>query len=131
MNEKSTNRLVLKNFSRFFESENIAVPDHSGNVAYILIPYEDKATHIVLVNDITERLHYINAIEEQNQRFKEIAWMHSHVMRTPVARIMSLVELLHNGQNTVELNTELLDYILQSAHELDKIIRDISDQTKH
>lgn len=95
------------------------------------IPYEDKATHIVLVNDITERLHYINAIEEQNQRFKEIAWMHSHVMRTPVARIMSLVELLHNGQNTVELNTELLDYILQSAHELDKIIRDISDQTKH
>jgi len=96
-----------------------------------VITYNDKVTHLALANDITERLHYVNAIEDQNKRFKAIAWMQSHVMRAPVARIMSLVDLLSNHQNTEPEREELLNYILQSAHELDKIVKEISAQTRH
>jgi len=96
-----------------------------------VITYNDKITHLALANDITERLHYVNAIEDQNRRFKAIAWMQSHVMRAPVARIMSLVDLINNHQNTEPEREELLNYILQSARELDTIVKDISEQTRH
>lgn len=96
-----------------------------------VIAYNDKITHLALATDITERIHYVNAIEEQNKRFKAIAWMQSHVLRAPVARIMSLVDLINNHQNTEPENMELLNYILKSAHELDRIVKDISKQTRH
>jgi len=96
-----------------------------------VINYNDKITYLALANDITERLHYVSAIEDQNKRFKAIAWMQSHVMRAPVARIMSLIDLISNHQNTETEREELLNYILQSAHELDKIVKDISEQTRH
>ena len=75
-------------------------------------------------------MNYTKAIEKQNQKLQEIAWTQSHVVRAPLARLMSLINLVKNYQNSDKENTELLDHILSSAHEFDEIIRDISDKTK-
>jgi PAS domain S-box-containing protein len=51
---------------------------------------------LVLVNDITERYKYVETIEKQNQTFREIAWIQSHVVRAPLARLLGLVNLMES-----------------------------------
>lgn len=92
---------------------------------------EGRKARVVLINDITERLRYIEAIERQNQKLQEIAWLQSHVVRAPVARLMGIVDLIKNYQHSENEQKELLDHILISATELDGIIRDIANKTKH
>ncbi len=94
------------------------------------IPYKEKNASIAMINDITERVNYIKTIEDQNEKFKEISWMQSHVVRAPLARIMGLIPLIENAN---ELDTEIkkmLQYLFQSANELDEIIKNITDKTK-
>lgn len=66
------------------------------------------------------------AIEAQNKQLREIAWLQSHGVRAPLARLMSLVHLLQAGDEMDHLNRmEIYAHIQDSADELDKIIRDI------
>ncbi len=58
--------------------------------------YKGDKANFVIATDITERQNYIKAIEEQNQRLKEISWIQSHIIRAPLSRIMGLVPLLAN-----------------------------------
>jgi PAS domain S-box-containing protein len=83
----------------------------------------------VYFRDITERLNYIKAIEEQNENLKEISWLQSHVIRAPLARIMGLIQLITDSKQDVEEKQNALNYLLTSAHELDDVIRTITDKT--
>lgn len=80
-------------------------------------------------NDITERMNHIEAIEEQNSKLREIAWIQSHLVRAPVARILGLVDLLKNEKEKDD-NVELLNYIYDSTQELDVVIKDIVEKTE-
>ncbi|GEM_PF-6641165 len=81
--------------------------------------------------DATERLTYLRTVEKQNQRLQEIAWLQSHVLRAPLARIMGLVDLIDMEQATLKDDTSLyLKHIMDSAQEMDKVVRDITDKTK-
>lgn len=95
-----------------------------------LINFEGMKARLVLARDISERIKYIQAIEDQNMKMREIAWIQSHVVRAPLARIMTLIDMLKN-YTTEEINTdELLNHILSSANELDNILRDIVRKTE-
>jgi diguanylate cyclase len=96
---------------------------------------DDPAVQGLVVNssEISERVNYITAIEEQNKVLLEIAWMQSHVVRAPLARLMGLVNLLMLKHDDLkEISTsDLLGYIQNSAEELDNIIRDIVRKTEN
>jgi|GEM_PF-1839340 len=71
---------------------------------------------------------HLKEIEEQNKKFREIAWIQSHLVRAPLARVMGLVDLLKNfvpGED----KDELLLHLTNSAKELDAIIINIADKT--
>lgn len=76
--------------------------------------------------DITQRLQQLNAIHTQNQKLLNIAWQQSHVVRAPLARLMSLIQLL---QHADEYKGDLFDHILDAANELDGIIKQIASET--
>lgn len=80
------------------------------------------------VQDATERLTYINNMEQEHKYLKQISWMQSHVVRAPLARIMGLSELLtyNEGKMTTQ---ELLAHLTDSARELDQIITEILAET--
>jgi PAS domain S-box-containing protein len=83
---------------------------------------------ISIQRDITKQKEYLNAIEEQNSRLKNIRWLQSHGVRAPLARIMSLVSLI--GISTVEEDRkELIKYLQMSADELDQIVTSIANDT--
>lgn len=87
---------------------------------------------LVLVNDITERTRYVETIEKQNQTFREIAWIQSHVVRAPLARLLGLVNLMESElADLVEYSPNLIGHIKDSAFELDQIIRDISKKSEN
>jgi PAS domain S-box-containing protein len=82
---------------------------------------------ISAMQDVTKRKEYIQAIEEQNKRFKEIAWIQSHMVRAPLARILALVDLIKIDQPDEDYAV-MLDYLTSSAKELDQVISNIADK---
>lgn len=95
------------------------------------ILFNGRQAKLVLVNDITEKVLYIETIETQNKALKEISWIQSHVVRAPLARLMGLINLIENESFSTnpELNG-LLGHIKNSSVELDYIIRDISKKSE-
>ncbi len=85
---------------------------------------------MVAVYDVTDIKKYTSAIEEQNKRFREIAWLQSHIVRAPLARIMGIVNLLTENNLDTEEHTQFLKHLLSSADELDTIIKDITHKTQ-
>ena len=92
--------------------------------------YEEQNIRICLVNDISERMKYIEKIEGQNERLKEIAWIQSHVVRAPLARIMGLIDLMTNTQVDIDEKEQkyIFTGIVDSARELDGIIMEITQK---
>ena len=66
------------------------------------------------------------ALNEQNVKLTEYAFVNAHLLRGPLSRILGLVELIRMTKDMDELMTyiELLD---QSTKELDKVVHKITD----
>ncbi|MBE2256827.1 MAG: PAS domain S-box protein [Ignavibacteria bacterium] len=95
-----------------------------------IIIYNGRKAEIILANDITDKKNYLNKIESQNTKLKEIAWFQSHIVRTPVSKLLGLLGLILNGYAKDEkMKTELLQDTFNAASDLDKIIKDVVDKT--
>ncbi|ALI99911.1 two-component regulator propeller domain-containing protein [Rufibacter tibetensis] len=110
-----------KNGEEFIVNMNVSpVTDQKGNL-----------THFISIErDFTERREYLKAIEDQNSKLREIAWIQSHVVRAPLARILGLIYLLEDGPHSKEDLQTIYGYIKSSGLELDTIIRDIVKRTE-
>jgi hypothetical protein len=105
---------------------------HIEGNGYIIRNEAGQATKMIgVMKDITEMQEHIGAIEKQNQKLLEIAWMQSHGVRAPLAKIMGLVDLIKNLPNSDFEKSQLLGHLLSSAYELDAIVRTISEKTEH
>lgn len=101
-------------------------------VEVISTPVEqgEGMAELLLARDITERLTHLRAIEGQNSRLREIAWMQSHQVRAPLARIMAIIHLLDLEIDGTANDVQLLREIIHSAYELDGIIAEIVKRTE-
>ena len=82
------------------------------------------------MQDVTAREMYVQTVEAQNQRLKEIAWTQSHVVRAPLANIMGLVEILAESMDVDGPQKDLIAHLGNSSAELDLIIREIIKKTE-
>lgn len=78
-----------------------------------------------LDDSIKQRILHIEKIENQNKTLREITWMQSHTVRTPLSRLMALTSLLKDRDITDTEKDFLIENILTSSNELDAIIKDI------
>lgn len=93
------------------------------------ITYKGRKARVVLANDITEKIKYIESIELQNRNLSEIAWIQSHLVRAPLARIMGIVQMLEHNKTMPEVEQQMFfEHIITSAHELDELIMEISQK---
>lgn len=83
---------------------------------------------IVLSIDITKELIRSRAIEKQNERFIEIAWMQSHVVRAPLANMMGLIQVIQTKQVEDIKRLEIIPRLLSEAEKFDEIIKLISEK---
>ncbi len=80
--------------------------------------------------DVTGQKRQAQALALQNKRLIEIAWMQSHEVRGPLARLMGLINLIAGCQADLKLLNDLLKQVMVNAHELDAIIRKIVRNTE-
>ena len=114
-------RLQIEYRFRCEDGEYKSVLDRS----FVLFDEEGEPIRMIgSMQDITERIRHINAIESQNSRLKEIAWIQSHEIRAPLARIMGLVDLLErfSAENDKK---DCMKHLKTSSQELDVAIRAI------
>ncbi|WP_262245884.1 PAS domain S-box protein [Parapedobacter soli] len=95
-----------------------------------IIQFHGRKAELVLAIDITEKLYHIEAIEAQNKRLQEIAWMQSHMVRAPLARIMGLIDLIKSCPAPDVDQDRLLRAVYDSAIELDDILRNITEKAE-
>lgn len=93
------------------------------------VQYKGIAASVVIVNDVTERFKYIKAIEDQNEKLKDISWIQSHIVRAPLSRILGLVPLIVSVCENIEDRDMMLQYLMVSANELDEVITNITDKS--
>lgn len=98
-----------------------------GSMADITLSKIHEQSLLSLNQDLKE---YSFNIEEQNKKLREIAWTQSHIVRAPVARLMGIIELFKEDMLETSEKEEMLDHILESAMELDDIIKDIVEKSK-
>lgn len=82
------------------------------------------------IQDVTEQRLYIQKIQTQNQRLKEIAWIQSHKVRAPVASILGLVQLFNKDNPADPMNLEILQGVTEASQTLDGVIREINAKTE-
>lgn len=80
--------------------------------------------------DVTKQKIQTRALEMQNRKLMEIAWVQSHEVRAPLARIMGLIQLVSRYPDEDINLKDALGHIMQSANELDEIVRKIVRKTE-
>lgn len=93
-----------------------------------VIHFEDKEARLVIATDISERINYIQRIEQQNHDLKKIAWIQSHMVRAPLANIMSLTDFLIKYPE--EDTEETLRFLNDSSQKLNGAIKSIIGQAE-
>jgi len=89
-----------------------------------------KPAKLILAKDVTDRFTYMNTIEHQNEKLKEISWIQSHVVRAPIAKLMGLTHLIKNPAEELTNKIEMMDMISNCADELDEIVREITHKAE-
>jgi PAS domain S-box-containing protein len=104
--------------------------DIKSNLMY----FKGRKARLIIASDVTQQLDYIKAIEEKNDKLEEIAWIQSHRVRAPLAKIMALINLFKSGGGKQKLSQqEIIAHIETSSVALDEIIMEItakSDQAR-
>ena len=106
----------------------------NGELLYVAssknnVIYQGIASVIVSIENLTKEVLYIQEIQLQNKKLRQIAWMQSHVVRAPVARIMGLIYLLSQEPSKDIDHEHIYKMVLKSSIELDDVIRDITQKT--
>ncbi|MBD0777866.1 PAS domain S-box protein [Maribacter sp. ANRC-HE7] len=91
---------------------------------------DGKQCILVTCNDVTEKQKNQIALEKQNKKLREIAWMQSHIVRAPLARMMGVIELFHEDLVDDHEKQEWLGHVYNSALELDTVIKDIVQKSQ-
>lgn len=100
-----------------------------GNVTCIRDAAKQPIRLIGINHDITDQQKIQSKIQDQNDRLKKIAWMQSHEIRKPVANIMGLLNLYDMSQTDLQ-HSQLIQYLKESAVELDALIKQIIERTR-
>lgn len=132
----STLMLAINSRDINFWQEEYRIKSSGGSISYlidrcyILRDENGKAIRTVgSVVDVTESRQQMERIKKQNENLREIAWIQSHVVRAPLARILGLINLGKDLDGYGMTMDELLEHISNSAHELDEVIREITEKT--
>jgi len=89
----------------------------------------DESHVLIILQDVTQRINADNKIKAQFEQLRKIAWEQAHEVRRPVTNILGLISLL-SDENNIDMQKETLNYIKESAEQLDSIIHKIVDYTK-
>lgn len=105
--------------------------DYKGKTwRYQFVPVRDDNDVIVggmsMRQDISDLRGKMNDYERKHQHLVKIAWVTSHNLRAPLARMMGLLNIFRAEHLTAE-NESIIQHLEVSAAELDTMVRQIDE----
>lgn len=91
---------------------------------------EEKHTRLLIANDVTRQMQYIEAIEKQNTKLNQISYAQSHTVRAPLASLMGLISVLEETQYDAAEYKVILSQIQEASRRLDAVIREIDNNAR-
>lgn len=126
--EKAIDR--VRKHKKLFSNGVFRHKKKDGTIIYVEVVsniiYIDRIKYsLVVANEITETLNYIQAIEKQNLKLQEIAFSHSHIIRAPLTNIMGILDLIREMDYNEPESKELLGHLFTSCKQLDEKISEV------
>ncbi|GAB1448354.1 hypothetical protein MASR2M44_13620 [Bacteroidota bacterium] len=81
---------------------------------------------VCLSNEITRRKHTEKLMLDQNKRLEEYAFTISHILRRPIANIISLSSLIKPEDMKNEEDAQVAVFLNESTHQLDQILKELN-----
>lgn len=130
------NNMEVLRTNEILRTEEISI-DKFGNTRNFIVykfPVRSSDNRILIGGwsiDTTELKAAEQKLIEHTERLKEIAFLQSHEVRRPLTNILSIIELIQEESEFKENDRAfyLLEYLKQSATELDDIIKKIAQKT--
>lgn len=112
-------------------NKNKAEFDISLSISVSLV--KNKHQFICFIRDISERkqaeretLKLVDTLQSKNKDLSQFAYIVSHNLRAPIAKIQGLATLLDNQDEKDDFNKMLLEHILTEAKNLDEVVKDMN-----
>lgn len=118
---------VLKTHNDVIFEERIVRPDGEQRIlrSWGRLLFDDDGKPVKMIGACLD----ITKAKTTQEKLREIAWLQSHVVRAPLARLIGLADMLKHELTLKKGEDELLTHLVNSAHELDDVIKHISDRT--
>ena len=94
---------------------------------------KDEISPAILLKSIEfalSRSFYIQHIQLQNEKLRNIAWTQSHVVRAPLARILGIINLIETEKENIEELIFWLKQLRVSSDEMDAIVKKITEEAQ-
>ena len=134
-NEINENLIAINKDSKSLLDDIECHQKKNGELFFVInnknkIIFQGKKSVIISLEDLTKEIVHIQSIQHQNQKLREIAWIQSHVVRAPLARIMGLINLLSEYPTDEIDQKSIYRMILETSSDLDNVIKEIVAKTK-
>lgn len=80
-----------------------------------------------IAHDITERTEHLRTLQQQNKALRQYSWSQSHELRSPVARMKGIIELIQQTDISEEEMSSFWTIMLDSIEEMDRVIYQNND----
>jgi PAS domain S-box-containing protein len=124
-------QMVFEKKAKFVFEDQAVLNNKDYWLRATLLPVFDSTgqVHAVMLStiDITVIKHSEDALRKQNEELKQIAFLQSHIVRSPLTNIQGILYLINEGALDDE-NRYYFQLLKQAAEKLDDIIKEIVDR---
>lgn len=103
---------------------------YSRQMIYEKNPVNHICTIIREVEDVTQLVELQEELKAKVNQLKVVSFKNSHLLRSPVASIIGLVDLVEEHGITSEHNRQILYYLKEAIVKLDDVIHEINDSAR-
>lgn len=82
------------------------------------------------VEDVTRLIELENELKERVEQLKLVSYKNSHLLRSPVASIIGLVDLIEEHRISGDHNMQVMHFLKETITKLDEVIREINDAAR-
>jgi PAS domain S-box-containing protein len=103
---------------------------YSRQMIYEKNPVNHICTIIREVEDVTQLIELQEELKAKVDQLKIVSYKNSHLLRSPVASIIGLIDLVEEHGITSEHNRQILYYLKEAIIKLDQVIHEINDSAR-
>lgn len=121
---------VIEMTLRLRRSDGYYIWVYSRQMIYEKDHNDHICTVIREVEDVTKLVDIQKELKEKVEQLKAVSFKNSHLLRSPVASIIGLVDLIDEQGITNEHNRQILNFLKDAIKKLDAVIHEINDTAR-